>query len=318
MNLKDPAAAVALRAMWLVLLFGSLLTLRPACAAVADAARESFASPEQAVQKFLRAAEANDIPALMLLFGTEGKPLIESGDAVQDKNQRAAFVRGARQEMKLQPDPNDDNRVFILTGEDLDPFAVPLVRKGGAWRFDTSAGLTELLARRIGANELDAINVSAGYVEAQNEYATDDPGGDGVAQYAQKFISSPGKRDGLYWPTQATGPVSPISVRVLRAEAEGYAKPDDQPIPYHGYFYKILKGQGPNATGGARDYIKQGLMIGGFALVAWPALYGASGIKTFLVNQDGVVYEKDLGAQTASKAQAMSRFNPDRSWHALR
>jgi hypothetical protein len=318
MHPRNLVETAALLTLWLVLLFWSILTLRPPQAAAADAVRESFASPEQAAQKFLHAAETNDIPALTLMFGTDGKPLIESGDAVQDKNQRAAFARVARQALKLQVDPNDDNRVFILTGEDQDPFAVPLIRKGGAWQFDTSAGLTEVLARRIGANELDAISVCNGYVEAQNTYATDDLDGNGVAQYAQKFISSAGKRDGLYWPTQATGPVSPISVRIMRAAAEGYAKPDEKPVPYHGYFYKILKGQGPNAAGGARDYLQQGLMIGGFALVVWPAEYGASGIKTFLVNQDGVVYEKDLGRQTASKAQAMTRFNPDKTWHGLR
>jgi Protein of unknown function (DUF2950) len=276
--------------------------------------QKTFATPDDAVQALVRAAESDDVNALMLLFGDDGKELIVSGDAVQDKNQRAAFAAKIRQGMKLERDTGDVNRIFILTGEDEDPFAVPLVRKADHWQFDTNEGLTELLARRIGANELDTIELCRTFVEAENKYATEDPAQNGVAEYAERFISSPGKKDGLYWPVEAGGGLSPISAQITKAAAEGYRKADEKSVPYHGYYYKILKAQGPHAPGGQRDYVEKGLMLGGFALVAWPAEYGASGIKTFLVSHDGVVLEKDLGEKTGSIAPTMIAYDPDPSW----
>lgn len=276
--------------------------------------QKTFDTPEEAAQALVRAAQTDDVNALMVLFGDQGGEIIDSGDAVQDRNQRAGFAAKVRQAMKLDKDTGDENRVVILAGQDEDPFAVPLVRKGNRWHFDTGEGRSELLARRIGANELDTIELCEGYVEAQQKYAMEDPAQNGIAMYAERFISSPGKKDGLYWPADSSGTVSPISSRITQAAAEGYRKTDEKRVPYHGYFYKILKAQGPHAPGGARDYVQRGLMLGGFALVAWPAEYRASGIKTFLVNQDGVVLEKDLGEKTNSIALDMIAYDPDSTW----
>ena len=278
--------------------------------------QKTFATPDEAAQALARAVEADDVNALMLLFGEGARDIIASGDAVQDRNQRAAFAARIRESLKLDKDTRDGNRVIILTGNDGDPFAVPLVRKAGRWRFDTGAGSTELLARRIGVNELSTIELCRGYVEAQQKYAMEDPAQSGIAVYAERFLSSPGKKDGLYWPAEAGGAVSPISVQITKAAAEGYSRKSEQRVPYHGYYYKILTEQGPHAPGGARDYVEKGLMLGGFALVAWPAEYGASGIKTFIVNQDGIVLEKDLGDKTTGIVRAMIAYDPDPTWHA--
>ncbi len=281
----------------------------------AGVSQKTFATADEAAQALARAVEADDVDALMLLFGDDARDVVASGDEVQDRNQRAAFAARIRAGMKLEKDREDANRVVILTGNDGDPFAVPLVRKANRWRFDTDAGSTELLARRIGANELATIELSRGYVEAQQKYALEDPAQNGIAVYAERFISSPGKKDGLYWPAESGGAVSPISSQITKAVTEGYRKNDERPVPYHGYYYKILKAQGPHAPGGARDYVEKGLMLGGFALVAWPAEYGASGIKTFIVNQEGVVLEKDLGDKTTEIARAMIAYDPDPTWH---
>jgi hypothetical protein len=299
-----------------VIFVAMCLALLTACGKSHEPAisQRTFATPDDAAQALLRAAETDDVNALMRLFGDDGKELVVSGDAVQDKNTRAAFAAKIRQGMKLERDTGDVNKIFILTGEDQDPFAVPLVRKANHWQFDTNEGLNELLARRIGANELDTIELCASFVEAENKYATEDPAQNGIAVYAERFISSPGKKDGLYWPQEAGGAVSPISAQITKAAAEGYRKPDEKPVPYHGYYYKILKAQGPHAPGGPRDYVERGLMLGGFALVAWPAEYGASGIKTFLVSHDGVILEKDLGEKTGSVAPAMIAYDPDPTW----
>ena len=280
--------------------------------------QSTFATPEEAAQTLIRAVEGDDVNALTLLFGDGGREIIASGDGVQDRNQRAAFTARIREAMKLDKDTGDENRVVILTGADEDPFAVPLVRKAGRWHFDTDEGRREFLARRIGANELATIELCGGYVEAQRRYAVEDPAQIGIAVYAERFISSPGKKDGLYWPAESGGAVSPISAQITKAAAEGYRKPDERPVPFHGYYYKILKAQGPRAPGGSRDYVQRGLMLGGFALVAWPAEYGASGVKTFLVNHDGVVLEKDLGDKTAAIAQAMIAYDPDSTWRPAR
>jgi len=243
---------------------------------------------------------------------------VTSGDPVQDRNHRSQFVTSAKKSLKLEHDPNNPNRVRILLGKDDYPFAVPMIRTNGKWRFDTQKGKVELLARRIGANELDAIGACSAFVTAQYEYASEDHNSNGVREYAQKMISSPGTKDGLFWPASSDETESPIAAQVTKAIAEGYTKTGDKPMPYRGYYFRILKSQGKQAPGGANDYLVRGMMIGGFGLIAWPVEYGISGIKTFMVNQDGVIYERDLGVNTAETAQSMMQFNPNKAWHALR
>jgi hypothetical protein len=288
-------------------------------AAASSSSQKSFATAEAAAQALLAAAEADDVAALLLIFGPSGKQVLSAGDPVQDKKHRAAFVEKAKKSMKLEKDPTNPNRVLIAIGEDDFPFPIPLTKApDNQWRFDIDEGKFEVLARRIGSNELDAIAVCSGYVESQFKYAEEDHNNNNVREYAQRFVSSPGKQDGLYSPDAPNALASPISIRIKEAAAEGYTKEGDKPVPYHGYYFKILKGQGPNAAGGANDYLQRGLMIGGFALIAWPSEYGSSGIKTFQVNQDDIIYEKDLGPGTAKVAQAITKFNPDKTWRVLR
>ena len=221
------------------------------------------------------------------------------------------FKQLAAEKAVLEADPMNPDRMRLLIGTIEWPMAVPIVRKGGRWSFDIQEGKAEIRRRTIGGNELDTIEICRGYVEAQQTYAETDWDGNGVLEYAKKIISSEGKKDGLYWP----GPDSPVAAGFAKAVAQGYTAPTGGGRqPYHGYFYKVLMAQGPDAAGGAQDYVVHGLMIGGFALVAWPAEYGVSGIKTFIVNQDGITYEKDLGSATSAVATAMTRFNPDKSW----
>ena len=281
-------------------------------------AQKSFATAKEAARALLAAAEADDVAALLLLFGPGGQEIVASGDPVQDRNHRSQFVTNAKKSLKMEHDPNNPNCVRILLGKDDYPFAVPLVRTNGRWRFDTQKGKVELLARRIGSNELDAIGACSAFVGAQYEYASEDHNSNGVREYAQKLISSPGTKDGLFWPTSSDEPESPIAARVTKAIAEGYTKTGDKPVPYRGYYFRILTSQGKQAPGGAMDYLVRGMMIGGFGLIAWPAEYGISGIKTFMVNQDGVIYERDLGVNTAEIAQSMVQFNPNKTWHVLR
>jgi hypothetical protein len=282
------------------------------------AGQRSFSTAEQAAQALLAAAEAGDNAALLALFGPSGKEIVNSGDPVQDKNRRAAFIEKAKQRMKIEPDATNPKRATIAIGDDDFPFPVPVVESGGQWRFDTQQGRRELLARRIGGNELEAIKICNAYVMAQHQFAAEDQDRRGVHEYAQKFISSPGKKDGLYWDEAEGGPASPIADLVNQAAEEGYDTTGVKPVPYHGYYFRILKGQGPRAAGGATDYMVRGLMIGGFGLIAWPAEYGASGIKTFMVNQAGIVREKDLGPSTATAAKTMQTFNPGTSWKAVK
>jgi hypothetical protein len=278
--------------------------------------QRTFATPKQAADSLLKAAEAGNRPELMALFGPEAEQLVNSGDAVEDKTNIDRFVAKAKAAMKERIDPANANRAVLLIGADKFPFPIPLVRKAGRWRFDTAAGKHEVLARRVGSNEVDAIATCRAYVDAQLDYATEDRNHNGVPEYARKLISSPNQRDGLFWPGPDTPPTS-FAAGVQKAKAEGYRKTADQPAPYHGYYYRILTEQGPNAHGGALQYIQHGSMIGGFAMVAWPAEYRVSGVKTFLVNQDGVVYQKDLGPSTSTAAQAISAFNPDKTWHRV-
>jgi hypothetical protein len=269
--------------------------------------QRTFATPLEAIQATIDAAEHNDAAALLQLFGPDGKDILESGDPAQDKDARAEFARSAHEKLQVETDPTNPDRVTFAVGEQDWPFPVPVVRKDGKWRLDPVSGRLEILARRVGRNELNAMEISRGYVEAQLEYASEDRDKDGVLEYAQTISSSPGKQDGLY----SDG--APSLVSKAFAAAAGSSKPES----YHGYYFRVLKSQGPEATGGALDYVVKGNMIGGFALVAWPAEYGVSGVQTFVVNHEGIVYGKDLGANTAVLARQMTRFNPDKSWRRI-
>ena len=279
--------------------------------AAPQSGQQTFATPREAAQAIIDAADHNDTAALLKLFGGGGKNIVESGDPAEDKASRAEFARLSRQKLQVSQDPSNPDRAILLIGSQDWPFPVPLVRQSGRWYFDSAAGRIEILAHRVGENEVNAVEVCRGYVEAQMEYAARDRNGDGVLQYAQRIVSSPGKQDGLY--TQgATESLVPkaFANAALADAAQGGRKLDR----YHGYYFAILKAQGPDAPAGALNYVVKGKMIGGFALVAWPAEYGVSGVKTFIVNHRGIVYEKDLGPNTAASARHMTRFNPDKSW----
>jgi hypothetical protein len=276
------------------------------------AKQQTFASPEEAVRALVDAAKSNDTKKILNILGPEAKSLIESGDQVSDRATRERFVASYEETNKLVK--AGDSKMVLQTGKDDWPFPVPLVKENDRWRFDTSAGKEEIINRRIGRNELDVIQVSLAIVDAEREYYQRDPDGDSLLQYAQKFISTKGKRDGLYWETKPDEQPSPLGPLVARARGEGYKGVGGKPIPYHGYYYKLLTGQGKDAPGGAYDYLVRGKMMGGFGMVAYPAQYGSSGIMTFIVNHDGVVYQKDLGPKTASVAQSMAKFNPDKTW----
>lgn len=272
------------------------------------AKQQSFATPQLAADALIKAAESYDVPALLAIFGPEGKDFVASADPVRDKNIAQEFVAKAREKHSVSV---EKTKATLLVGTDEWPLPVPIVLRQGQWHFDTKAGRDEILFRRIGANELDAIQVAHGYVEAQKEYVSTLHDDSTLHEYAKKIISTPGKQDGLCWKNPDGTPGGPISEGIARAIEQGYT---DKSAPYHGYYFKILKGQGPNAPLGKLDYVIHGFMIGGFALVAVPAEYRVTGVKTFLVNQYGVVYEKDLGPDSLKIVKEMDRFNPDKSW----
>jgi Protein of unknown function (DUF2950) len=272
---------------------------------------EAFDSPQQAADALIAAAKTFDVAALEEIFGSDGDDIVLSGEFPQDRKRAADFALEAREKRKISMDPKRANRAFLLVGNEDWPFPVPLVKAGSKWVFDAEAGRQELLYRRIGSNELDAIDICRGYVEAQYDYAFKPRNGYDVNQYAQKIVSTPGKQDGLAWQNPDGTWSGPVGEKIARAIQQGYSP---QAQPYHGYFFKILKGQGPAAPLGEMNYVVKGLMIGGFALVAAPAEYGETGIKTFIVSQDGVVYQKDIGPRTLNEFSTMDRFNPDKSW----
>jgi len=304
------AASVALAFFGMRALPAASQAQAPAPAKAPAPAQPTFTTPELAVEAAVKAATAGQA-ALLELFGPDGKDLIASGDAVQDQKDRAEFIRRTKEKTVIVKDAGDPRYATVQIGNDGFPFAIPLLQTGGKWKWDTAEGRYEVLLRHIGANELDTITVCRGYVEAQLEYAGMNPTQTGVHEYAQKIISTPGKRDGLYWKTEAGGPESPISEAVARAIAEGYTTKTE---PYHGYYYKVLTAQGKAAPLGEMDFVVQGHMIGGFALVAWPAQYRVTGVKTFMISSSGIVYEKDLGADTAKIASAITRYAPDKTW----
>lgn len=279
--------------------------------AAPQSGQQTFATPRDAAQAIIDAADHNDTAALLKLFGGGGKDIVESGDPAEDKASRAEFARLSRQKLQVSQDPSNPDRAILSIGSLDWPFPVPLVRQSGRWYFDSAAGRIEILAHRVGENEVNAVEVCRGYVEAQMEYAARDRNGDGVLQYAQRIVSSPGKQDGLYTQGAAESLVPKAFANAALADAAQGGRKLDR---YHGYYFAILKVQGPDAPAGALNYVVRGKMIGGFALVAWPAEYGVSGVKTFIVNHRGIVYEKDLGPNTAASARQMTRFNPDKSW----
>jgi hypothetical protein len=281
----------------------------------AAARQKSFPAPEEGVRTLIEAAQKNDTATLLAVLGPEAKALVDTGDPVADRESLERFVKSYEEAHTLVP--SGDTKVVLQIGKDEWPFPIPLIKGSAGWRFDTPAGKAEVLNRRIGRNELDVIQVCLAYVDAQREYYMRNPMNTALLQYASKFVSTQGKRDGLYWDTSADEPPSPLGPFVAQARGEGYKRAAGKPVPYHGYYYKILTGQGPDAPDGAYDYVVRGQMIGGFALLAYPAQYGSSGIMTFMVNHDGVVYEKDLGPKTTSTAPAMTKFNPDKTWKKL-
>ena len=276
-------------------------------------AQKTFGSPEEAAKALVAAVGKGNLKEMQAILGPGSKALVQSGDAVADRRGRERFVRAYEESSKVER--QGDAKAVLLIGKDDWPMPIPIVKGKDGWRFDTQQGKEEVLNRRIGRNELSTVQAMLAYVDAQREYYLRNPQGDKLLHYAQKFGSAKGKRDGLYFPTKAGEPPSPLGPLYASAKAAGYTKAGNgMPTPYHGYRYRILKGQGPDAPGGAYDYVAQGRMIGGFALVAWPAAYGSSGVMTFIVNHDGVVYEKDLGPETATAAGKITRFNPDKSW----
>ena len=286
-------------------------TAAPGKPASPSGGAQLFDSPDAAVDALLKAAGDFDTDALAKIFGPNGKEIYDTGDAVQDKNRAAAFVAEAKEKKEISIDPRTGRRAVLIVGNEDWPMPVPLAKTGGKWYFDTKAGKQELLYRRIGSNELDAIQVSRGFVDAQEEYAMKPRQGYDVNQYAQRIISTPGTQDGLAWRNADGTWGGPIGENIADAIVEGYSSKEQ---PYHGYFFKVLKGQGPDAPLGRLDYVIKGAMIGGFALVAAPAQYRVTGVKTFIVSNDGVVYEKDQGPTTLEQFKKMELFNPDKTW----
>jgi hypothetical protein len=282
--------------------------------ATAAAPQATFATPDEAVAALIAAGEKQDDQALQRLLGPGTKDLLSSGDPVEDRRAREAFRERYRAYHELVAgSPND---LVLLVGEDRWPLPIPLIRRDGRWSWDGAAGARELVMRRIGANELQTLDVMRGFVEAERDYAAEGHDGDKRGVYAQKLRSSPGKHDGLYWEVPAGGRPSPAGPLLAAANSEGYAGGGGD-TPYHGYLFKILTLQGPEANGGARSYIVDGKLTGGFALLGYPASYRVSGVMTFLVNQDGVVWQRDLGPDTATAAAAIAEFNPDDAWTPL-
>jgi hypothetical protein len=272
---------------------------------------ESFASPEQATAVLIEAAEKFDVRSLIHIFGLANSDIVLTGEFPQDRQRATEFVEEAREKKSVSFDPKNRNRAFLLVGNENWPFPVPMVKKGERWSFDANAGRQEILYRRIGYNELDAIEVCRTYVQAQQDYAFRKRDGYAVPQYAQRIMSTPSKQDGLAWQDSNGNWEGPLGENVARAIEQGYTSSAD---PYHGYFFKILNGQGPAAPLGEMDFVVEGVMIGGFALAAVPAEYGVTGVNTFIVSNAGVVYQKDFGPASLVEFQKLQRFNPDKSW----
>jgi len=312
-NGRHRQCGIAIGAALLLLLFAHASVQ----AAVRGSRQRTFPSPGEAVTAMIAAVKAHDVKTMTAILGRGSGGVVYSGDKAADREDREAFARAYEERNRIEM--VGDTRALLRVGNNDWPMPIPIVKRGTSWRFDTKAAREEILNRRIGRNELDVMQVCLAYVDAQHEYALQDVDGDGLLEYAQKFESDPGLKNGLYWEIAEGEPPSPCGPLICRASREDNGKraPFGESEPYHGYFYKILKAQGANAPGGAFDYVVNGRMIGGFALVAYPARYGISGIMTFIVNQDGRIYEKDLGRNTTPCAETMKVFDPDKTWRKV-
>jgi hypothetical protein len=291
-------------------------TAKPATGASTTAAKQKqFDDPKQATDSLVQAAESFDLPALQEILGPDSTDIISSEDPVMDKQRAAAFAAKAKEKNSTVIAKNNPNQAVVTVGKDDFELPIPLVKNKGKWSFDTKVGREEILNRRIGTNELDAITICRGFVEAQHDYAAEKHDDSRVNQYAQRIISTPGKHDGLAWQSADGKWEGPVGEEIAKAIAEGYSK-KDKPQPFHGYYFKVLKGQGPAAPMGQLDFVVGDAMIGGFALAAAPAQHRVTGVETFIVGPDGVVYQKDLGPDTLKAFESMDRYNPDKSWKA--
>lgn len=298
-----------------ILIAGAFCLAANAASAAEPTAQKTFDTPEQAAASLVEAAAAFKVPELKVILGPDSEDIVASEDPAMDKQRAQMFAAKAKEKQSIEIDASNPAKAILSVGEDAFPLPIPLLKKDGKWSFDTKAGREEILNRRIGANELDAITICRGYVEAQHEYASTKHDGAMVHQYAQRVISTPGKQDGLAWKNADGTWGGPVGEEIAKALEQGYTE-KNKPQPYHGYYFKILKGQGPNAPLGELDFVINGAMIGGFALAAAPAEYQVTGVKTFIVSHTGIVYEKDLGPETLELFQKMDRFDPDASWQA--
>jgi hypothetical protein len=285
---------------------------KPDAAAASQPKQKEFDTAKQAADALIQVAANSDLAAAKEILGPDGEDLISSEDPVMDKNRALAFAAKAKEKNSIEIDKKDPNRAILLVGKDDFPLPIPIVKRKGKWSFDTKVGREEILNRRVGANELNAIEICRGFVEAQHEYAQEKHDGSKVNQYAQYVLSTPGKHDGLAWQNPDGTWGGPVGEGAAKALAEGYSAQRGK--PYHGYYFKVLKGQGPAAPMGEMDFVVGGAMIGGFALAAAPAEYRVTGVETFIVGPDGIVYEKDLGPDTLKIFQSMDRYNPDKTW----
>jgi len=308
--MKNESMLNARGSLGVALMTCALLVVGGCAPKVADG---TYASPEEAVAALVAAMKQDDTAALAKVLGPGSEELVSSGDAVADKTERTNFVAAYTAKNSLVP---EDAGMTLVIGANDWPMPVPLVQRDGRWVWDGAAGADELIYRRVGANELGAIDVSRGYVQAQFDYAAEGRDGDPAGIYALKLLSDEGLHNGLYWPTAEGEAPSPAGPFVAAAAGEGYRRSADRQ-PYHGYYYRMLYAQGANANGGEREYFKDGLLTEGFALIAWPADYGSSGVQTFIVNHDGVVFQKDLGEDTAEAVETIKLFDPDATWTAI-
>lgn len=294
------------------LVLAIIATICGAGSASMGAAAQAFETPEAAVDAFIAAVRQDDLPALVTMLGEGADQLLESGDPVQDANRRERFLALFDEHHELQP--VDDDRMALVIGADAWPYPIPLVKTGTGWSFDVESGIEEIVNRRVGENELFAIQACLAVVDAQREYYSRDHDGDGLLEYAQTFRSTVGRRDGLFWPAREGEPESPLGELAAAAAAEGYSWSSGG---YHGYHYRLLTAQGPGAPGGAYDFLARDDQIGGFAVLAFPAAYGDSGVMSFMTSHAGVVYQADLGPDTASLVEQITVFDPVEPWHAV-
>jgi hypothetical protein len=277
--------------------------------------QKEFDTPKQAADALIEVATNFDVAAGKEILGPDGEDIISSEDPVMDKNRAIAFANKAKEKMSVETDKRNPNQAILVVGNDNFPLPIPIVKQKGKWFFDTKVGREEILNRRVGANELNAIEICRGFVEAQHEYAQEKHDGSKVNQYAQRILSTPGKHDGLAWQNPDGTWEGPVGEEVAQALQEGYSfQGGGSPKPYHGYYFKVLTGQGPAAPMGEMDFVVGGAMIGGFALAAAPAEYRVTGVMTFIVGPDGIVYQKDLGPDTFKTFQSMDKYNPDKTW----